>query len=54
MEEQDSKDIDFINNEFLLAKLQVYGFNKDALKIIRNYLKNIYQTTKIKFVICIK
>ena len=39
---------DTINHELLSVRVRAYGFNKDALKIIRNYLKNRYQRTKIK------
>ena len=42
-----SKAFDTINHELLLAKLRTYGFNKDALKTIHNYLKSWYQRTKI-------
>ena len=35
-----SKAFDTINHELLLAKLHEYGFNKDTLKTIHNYLKN--------------
>ena len=42
-----SKAFDTINHELLLAKLRAYGFNKDALKTIHNYLKSRYQRTRI-------
>ena len=38
-----------INHKFLLTKLHTYGFNKDALKIIQNYLNNRYQFTGVKY-----
>ena len=43
-----STHFDTINHELLSARLRAYGFNKDALKIIHNYLKNRYQRTKNK------
>ena len=33
-----SKAFDTINHELLLATLNAYGFDKNSLKIIRNYL----------------
>ena len=35
-----SKVFDTINHELLLAKLHIYGFIKQALAIICNYLSN--------------
>ena len=35
-----------INHELLLPKLHAYGFNKDVLKGVYNYLKNRYHRTK--------
>ena len=35
-----SKAFDTINHELLIAKLHAYGFNKNALELILNYLKN--------------
>lgn len=42
-----SKAFDTINYELLIAKLHAYGFNKDALELILNYLKNRWHRTKI-------
>ena len=42
-----SKAFDTINHELLIAKLGAYGFNKNALKIIFNYLSDRWQRTKI-------
>ena len=33
-----SKAFDSLNHELLIAKLNVYGFDKDSLEFIRNYL----------------
>ena len=38
---------DTINHELLIAKLEAYGFNKNALKFIQSYLSNRWQHTKI-------
>ena len=42
-----SKAFDTINHELLIAKLHAYGFEKHALKLIRSYLSNRWQRTKI-------
>ena len=42
-----SKEFDTINYELLLAKLNGYGFDRNALEVIRNYLSNRWQRTKI-------
>ena len=42
-----SKEFDTINHELLIAKLYVYGFSKDALKLIHSYLSDCWQRTKI-------
>ena len=42
-----SKAFDTINHELLLAKLSASGFDKNALEIMRNYLSNRWQRTKI-------
>jgi len=42
-----SKAFDTLDHELLLAKLQAYGFSKDALLLINNYLSNRWQRTKI-------
>ena len=43
-----SKPFDTINHKLLLAKLNVNGFDKNALEVMRNYLSNCWQRTKIK------
>jgi ribonuclease P/MRP protein subunit RPP40 len=42
-----SKAFDCINHELLLAKLHAYGFSKNAVSLIRSYLKNRWQRVKI-------
>ena len=42
-----SKAIDTINHELLLIKLNAYGFDKNSLEVMRNYLSNHWQRTKI-------
>ena len=42
-----SKAFDTINHELLIAKLSAYGSDKNALEIVRNYLRNRWQRTKI-------
>ena len=42
-----SKAFDTINHELLLAKLHAYGFDKQSLALILNYLTNRWQRTKI-------
>ena len=41
------KIIDCINHNLLIAKLEAYGFEKNALTFIYDYLKDIKQRTKI-------
>ena len=42
-----SKAFDCMNHDLLIAKLYAYGFRKDAVTMIRNYLTNRWQRTKI-------
>ena len=42
-----SKAFDCLNHELLIAKLHAYGFSKESLELIRSYLKNRWQRTKI-------
>ena len=42
-----SKAFDTINHELLLVKLNAYCFDKNSLEIMRNYLSNCWQRTKI-------
>ena len=41
-----SKAFDAINHGLLIAKLHVYGFSKESLKLIKSYLTNRCQRTK--------
>ena len=42
-----SKAFDTINHQLLIAKLHAYGFNKDTLELIQNYLSDRWHRTKI-------
>ena len=42
-----SKAFDTLNHKLLIAKLHAYGFNRDSLKLINDYLSNRWQRTKI-------
>ena len=42
-----SKAFDTLNHELLIAKFHAYGFNRDSLKLIYDYLSNRWQKIKI-------
>ena len=42
-----SKAFDTLNHDLLLAKLHAYGFDKTALSLVKSYLTNRWQRTKI-------
>ena len=42
-----SKAFDTINHQLLIAKLNAYGFSKDALELMLDYLSDRWQRTKI-------
>ena len=42
-----SKVFDTINHNLLIAKLKGYGFSKEAVKLMKSYLKNRKQKVKI-------
>ena len=42
-----SKAFDTINHELLIAKLEAYGFEEDALEIVQSYLSDRWQRTKV-------
>ena len=42
-----SKALDTINYELLIAKLHAYGFSKESLDLILDYLSDRWQRTKI-------
>ena len=42
-----SKAFDTIDHDLLIAKLYAYGFSKDALRLIKSYLSDRWQRTKI-------
>ena len=41
------KAFDTLNHDLLIAKLHAYGFDKSALKLVKSYLTNRWQRTKI-------
>ena len=42
-----SKVIDTINHDLIFAKLYVHGFSNESLKLIKSYLTNRWQRTKL-------
>ena len=42
-----SKAFDTLNHDLLLAKLNAYGFDRQSLHLIKSYLTNRWQRTKI-------
>ena len=42
-----SKAFETINHDFLIAKLNVFGFTKNSLRLIKSYFSNRCQRTKI-------
>ena len=42
-----SKSLDTIKHDLFIAKLYAYGFNKESLKLLYNYLSNRWHRTKI-------
>ena len=42
-----SKAFDTLNHDLLIAKLDMYGFDKQSLRLIRSYLSKRWQRTKI-------
>ena len=42
-----SKAFDCLNHDLLIAKLSAYGFSKKSITLIRSYLKNRWQRTKV-------
>ena len=42
-----SKAFDTLNKEILIAKRHAYGFNRDSLQLINDYLSNKKQRTNI-------
>ena len=41
------KAFDTLNHDLLIAKLHAYGFTRESLKLIKSYLTNRWQRTKV-------
>ena len=46
-----SKTFDTINDDLFIAKLHVYGFSRESLKLIKSHLTNRWQRTKLNTII---
>ena len=44
-----SKAFDTLTHDILIAKLHAYGFSKSSLMLIKSYLSNRWQRTKINY-----
>ena len=42
-----SKAFDCIKHDLLIAKSSAYGFDRSALELVNDYLKNRYQRVKV-------
>ena len=42
-----SKEYDYISHDLLIAKVEAYGFHRNALTLIYSFLKNRMQRVKI-------
>ena len=42
-----SKALDALNHDFLIAKLEAYGFSENSLNYIQSYLRNSLQRTNV-------
>ena len=42
-----SKAFDALNHDLLIAKLHAYDFSEESLQLIKSYLTNRWQRTKI-------
>ena len=45
-----SKALDTMNHDLLIAKLYDSGFSKESLKLIKSYLSNRWQRTKVNLI----
>ena len=42
-----SKSFDTSNHDLLITKIHAYGFSEESLKLIKSYLTNCWQRTKV-------